>query len=122
MFDDYPGAVKQMVAMLFHKDADRALVADAETREIHRLFTGVTSDRITGIAYTPDRRTMFVHSQHPGNGNPALTNLPAPTDGVTIPRDTTFVITRKNGGIVGSVFYDTVRAEDDAAYAGQYDE
>lgn len=30
--DDYPGAVRQMVAMLFHKDADRALMAETERR------------------------------------------------------------------------------------------
>jgi secreted PhoX family phosphatase len=66
------------------------------------LFTGVTADEITGIAVTPDRRTMFVNIQHPGNGNPALTNFPAPPDGVTIPRDATCVITRKDGGVIGS--------------------
>ncbi len=33
MFDnDYAGALKQMVAMLFHKDADPVIVADAEKR------------------------------------------------------------------------------------------
>jgi secreted PhoX family phosphatase len=81
---------------------NQMLVADAKTREIRRLFTGVTSDEITGIAYTPDRRTMFVNSQHPGNGDPTRTNYPAPQGSGKIPRDTTFVITRKNGGIVGS--------------------
>lgn len=78
------------------------LVADTRDGELKRLFTGVTRDEITGIAVTPDRRTMFINTQHPGNGDPSLTNFPAPLDGVTIPRDSTFVITRKNGGIVGS--------------------
>jgi secreted PhoX family phosphatase len=81
---------------------NQMLVADTETGEIRRLFTGVTGDEITGIAVTPDRRTMFINTQHPGNGDPALTNFPAPLDGVTVPRDCTFVITRKNGGIIGS--------------------
>lgn len=70
--------------------------------DIRRLFTGVNSDEITGIAVTPDQRTMFINTQHPGNGSPAATNFPAPTDGVTIPRDCTFVLTRKGGGKVGS--------------------
>ena len=38
-------------------------------------------------------------------GNPNLTNFPVENeipDGQTIPRDATFVITRKDGGIVGS--------------------
>jgi len=81
---------------------NQMLVADAKTREIRRLFTGVAGDEVTGIAYTPDRRTMFVNTQHPGNGDPSRTNYPAEPDGVTIPRDTTLVITRKNGGIIGS--------------------
>lgn len=81
---------------------NQMLVADTLTGEIRRLFTGVTRDEITGIAYTPDRRTMFINTQHPGNGDPSLTNFPAPFDGVTIPRDATFVITKKDGGIIGS--------------------
>ncbi|MEJ2516328.1 MAG: DUF839 domain-containing protein, partial [Gammaproteobacteria bacterium] len=81
---------------------NQLVIADADTREIRRLFTGVNSDEITGIAVTPDRRTLFINTQHPGNGDPSRTNFPAATDGVTIPRDTTFVITRKDGGIVGS--------------------
>ncbi|MGD1909176.1 MAG: PhoX family phosphatase [Leptolyngbyaceae cyanobacterium] len=81
---------------------NQMLVADASTLEIKRLLVGVNSDEITGLTVTPDRQTLFCNTQHPGNGNPASTNFPAPTDGVTIPRDCTFVITRKGGGIVGS--------------------
>jgi len=76
---------------------NQMLVVDPETKKISRLFTGVTGDEVTGIAYTPDRRTMFVNLQHPGNGDPTLTNFPAETDGVTIPRDVTIVITKKDG-------------------------
>lgn len=81
---------------------NQMLVADTRTGELRRLFTGVTGDEITGITVTPDRRTMFINTQHPGNGNPALTNFPAPQGSGKIPRDTTFVIRRKDGGIVGS--------------------
>ncbi len=81
---------------------NQLLVADPATGEICRLFTGVASDEITGIAITPDQTTLFTNTQHPGNGDPTLTNFPAATDGVTIPRDSTIVITRKNGGLVGS--------------------
>ena len=69
---------------------------------VKRLLSGVTDDEITGIAVTSDRKTMFVNLQHPGNGDPALTNFPAPTDGKTVPRDVTLAIRRKDGGIVGS--------------------
>lgn len=81
---------------------NQMLVANTETGELRRLFTGVSGDEITGITVTPDRRTMFVNIQHPGNGDPTRTNFPAPLDGVTVPRDATIVITRKDGGVIGS--------------------
>ncbi len=82
---------------------NQMLVADTNTGEIRRLFAGVDGDEITGIAFTPDHRTMFINTQHPGNGDPESTNFPiAGSGGSAIPRDATFVITRKDGGIVGS--------------------
>ena len=81
---------------------NQMLVANTKTGEIRRLFTGVTDDEITGIAVTPDQRTMFINSQHPGNGDPTVTNFPAPQGSGKIPRDCTFVIVRKNGRVVGS--------------------
>ncbi len=81
---------------------DQLLVADTNTGEIRRLLSGVTGCEVTGITITPDQRTMFVNIQHPGDGNPQLTNFPAAIDGVTIPRDCTLVITKKDGGIIGS--------------------
>ena len=67
-----------------------------------RLLTGVSGDEITGWAVTPNFRTAFVNIQHPGNGDPSATNFPAAPDGVTIPRDCTLVITKKDRGIIGS--------------------
>ncbi|MEM9387231.1 MAG: PhoX family phosphatase [Pseudomonadota bacterium] len=67
-----------------------------------RLFVGVNSDEITGWATTPDLRTAFTNMQHPGDGNPQNTNFPAMTDGVTIPRDCTIVLKKRDGGVVGS--------------------
>lgn len=83
---------------------DQLVVFDTTQKnpEPKRLLTGVTSDEITGFTITPDYRTAFVNIQHPGNGDPSATNFPAPTDGFTIPRDCTLVITRKDGGIIGS--------------------
>ena len=81
---------------------NQLLVTNSTTSTVRRLFTGVTDCEITGITTTPDRRTLFVNIQHPGKGDPNVTNFPAPQDGVTVPRDCTIVITRKNGGIVGS--------------------
>ncbi len=83
---------------------DQLVVFDttAENPEPKRLLTGVNSDEITGFTITPDYRTAFINIQHPGNGDPSSTNFPAMTDGVTIPRDCTLVITKKDGGIIGS--------------------
>ena len=81
---------------------DQMLVADPSTGEIRRIFSGVTGCEVTGITVTPDRRTMFVNLQHPGDGDPQKTNFPAPQGSGKVPRDATIVITRKNGGIIGS--------------------
>ncbi len=83
---------------------DQLVVFDTtqENPEPKRLLTGVSSDEITGFTVTPDYRTAFINIQHPGNGSPSSTSFPAPADGVTIPRDCTLVITRKDGGIIGS--------------------
>lgn len=81
---------------------NQMLVADTFNGDIKRIFTGVPGCEITGIAPTPDRRTLFINVQHPGNGDPSVSNFPAPTDGVSVPRDATIVITRKDGGIIGS--------------------
>ena len=84
---------------------NQLLVADTSTGEIRRLFTGVEDCEITGIAFTPDRKTMFINIQHPGwdNFETALSTQEFPGfDGPNVPRDCTVVITRKDGGIVGS--------------------
>jgi secreted PhoX family phosphatase len=81
---------------------DQLVVFDTNTGEYRRLLMGVNSDEITGLAPTPDFATLFTNTQHPGDGSPLSTNFPAEPDGLTIPRDATIVIRRKDGGIVGS--------------------
>lgn len=81
---------------------DQMLVADTRTGEIRRILSGTAGCEVTGITVTPDRRTMFVNLQHPGDGDPALTNFPAPQGSGKVPRDVTLVITKKDGGIIGS--------------------
>lgn len=78
------------------------VVFNVKTGECRRLLMGVQREEITGITTTPDFKTLFTNTQHPGNGDPSRTNCPAPPDGATIPRDCTLVVRRKNGGIVGS--------------------
>ncbi len=86
------------------KQNDQMLVANAATKQFSRLFTGVKGCEVTGVAVTPSQKTMFVNLQHPGDGDPRLSNFPAPYTGVggPVPRDCTIVITRKNGGVVGT--------------------
>ena len=83
---------------------DQLLVASEATREFRRLLTGVAGGEVTGIAVTPSRTTMFVNIQHPGDGDPSRTNFPAEFTGAAgpVPRDATIVITRRDGGVVGS--------------------
>jgi secreted PhoX family phosphatase len=83
---------------------DQMLVADPETAEFRRLFTGVAGCEVTGIAQTPNRRVRFINLQHHGDGDPAITNWPESYTGAEgpVPRDSTVVIVRKDGGVVGS--------------------
>ncbi len=79
---------------------DQMLVADTTTGELRRMFTSVRGAEVTGVAVTPDRKTMFINLQHPGNGDPEETQFPDYNGG--IPRDATVVITKKDGGVIGS--------------------
>jgi secreted PhoX family phosphatase len=91
---DQPGAINNQM-----------VVADtlATPPVFKRLFAGVAGDEITGIAVTPDGGTMFINSQHPGEGDPGTTNFPEPGFGKDlVPRDATIVITKIGGGTIGS--------------------
>lgn len=80
------------------------------SNEYRRFLTGPCGCEITGIAFTPDNRTLFINIQHPGESadsitdpdNPrAVSNWPdARPDGR--PRSSTVVITKSDGGIIGS--------------------
>ncbi|MGY1773810.1 PhoX family protein [Blastococcus sp. SYSU D00813] len=83
---------------------NQMLAADAGARwdaepEVRRFLTGVRGCEVTGIAVTPDRRTMFVNLQHPGeNGGSTWPRL----DGINTPRSATVVITKDDGGVIGT--------------------
>lgn len=72
-----------------------------------RFLVGPLEAEITGVAYTPDLKTMFVSIQHPGeNGNrnsgfnshwpDSQTN----SNSTALPRSALAVITRKDGGVI----------------------
>jgi uncharacterized protein len=75
-------------------------VTDAEGRpEIRRFFTGVRGCEVTGVVTTPDQRTMFVNIQHPGE---FLDSTWPQNDGISTPRPATVVITKDDGGVIGT--------------------
>jgi len=73
------------------------LAADPKTGDLRRFLTGPVGSEITGITETPDARTLFVNIQHPEGSStwPAI-------NGETRPRSATLVITRDDGGIIGT--------------------
>ena len=73
------------------------LAADPKTGDLRRFLTGPVGCEITGITETPDGRTLFVNIQHP-EGSSTWPNI----NGETRPRSATLVITKDDGGIVGT--------------------
>ncbi|OMQ16520.1 hypothetical protein A7K94_0201935 [Modestobacter sp. VKM Ac-2676] len=84
---------------------DQMLAADPTTvdadgvPEIRRFLTGVIGCEITGVITTPDQRTMFINVQHPGEDGGSTWPHEG---GLTTPRSATVVITKDDGGVIGS--------------------
>jgi uncharacterized protein len=75
---------------------------------LKRFLVGPVDSEITGVTETPDGRAMFVNIQHPGEDT-SLANLAAgrftsnwPDGGTARPRSATIVITKTDGGIIGT--------------------
>jgi uncharacterized protein len=87
---------------------NQMLCADPATRRIKRFLTAPNGSEVTGCVVTPDRRTLFVNIQHPGesrdDGSGAPTSAwPDGTEpGSARPRSATLAIRRRDGGIVGT--------------------
>jgi hypothetical protein len=87
---------------------NQMLAADPRTGEIRRFLVGPRGQEITGVITTPDGRTMFVNVQHPGATTSAADYAAGkyasswPDGGNSIPRSATLVITRLDGGVVGT--------------------
>lgn len=71
------------------------LAANPDTGVVKRFLTGPVGSELTGITATPDRRTLFVNIQHPNGQWPGI-------NGETRPRSATLVITKDDGGLIGS--------------------
>jgi secreted PhoX family phosphatase len=74
---------------------NQLLCADPQTREVRRFLVGPRGCEITGITWSPDYKALWINVQHPGLSYPA-------SDGKTRPRSTTVLITKDDGGVIGS--------------------
>ncbi|MNQ36015.1 hypothetical protein D3C85_495240 [compost metagenome] len=80
---------------------------------LKRFLVGPKGSEITGLAETPDGKTMFINIQHPGE-NTSLANIGDPSKYTSQwpanagygagkrPRSATIVITKNDGGRIGS--------------------
>jgi len=76
---------------------NQMLAGDPVTGEIRRFLVGPNECEVTGLTWSPDRRSMFVGIQHPGEKG----NSHWPEGGDAVPRSAIIVVTREDGGIVG---------------------
>ncbi|WP_157268026.1 PhoX family protein [Azohydromonas aeria] len=82
--------------------------ANATAETVRRFLVGPRECEITGIAMTPDHKTLFINVQHPGEDG----SLAAPTShwpdsqvnpaSTKRPRSATVVVTRTDGGTIGA--------------------
>ncbi len=99
------------------------LAANPVSGEIKRFLTGPKGCEVTGVAMTPDQKTMFINIQHPGEGAGEATNPVDPQYPIKVsswpgnqgygfdaqapqpkrrPRSATVVITREDGRVIGA--------------------
>lgn len=81
-----------------HQGNNQMLCADPASGEIRRFFVGPRECEVTGIAFTPDQRTLFINVQHPGEDGDSHW----PEGGDALPRSATVIITKDDGGMIGS--------------------
>lgn len=85
---------------------NQMLAANPITGEIKRFFVGCRGQEVTGWIDTPDGKTVFVNLQHPGESSEsqpvlASTYPDGPGSGGR-GRSCTIIITKDDGGVVGS--------------------
>ncbi|MBC7164439.1 MAG: PhoX family phosphatase [Roseovarius sp.] len=72
---------------------NQQLAGDPVTGEIRRFLTGPKGAEVTGLAWSSDRRTMFVGIQHP--------DAPFPDGEGLLPRSSVIAIKRDDGAQIG---------------------
>ncbi|MDD9175184.1 PhoX family phosphatase [Aliivibrio sp. S2TY2] len=73
---------------------NQMLCGDPKTGEVRRFLTGPIGCEITGLTFSEDQKTMFVGVQHPSGH--------FPEGGDSKPRSTIVMVTKDNGGVIGS--------------------
>jgi secreted PhoX family phosphatase len=74
---------------------NQLLCADPLSRNVKRFLVGPRGCEITGLTGTPDGKSLWLNIQHPGISYPA-------SDGKTRPRSTTVLVTKNDGGVIGT--------------------
>ncbi len=77
---------------------NQMLAADPDTGEIRRFLVGPLACEVTGLSFSPDRRTMFVGIQHPGEKG---FDSHWPGGSNTVPRSGVVAVTRDDGAVIG---------------------
>ncbi|OOR87391.1 Tat pathway signal protein [Moraxella caviae] len=89
---------------------NQMLATIPETGEFRRFLTAPNGAEVTGIAFTPDNKTLFINIQHPGEpatgdsdpANPLAVSMWPDGPNGGRPRAATVVITKDDGGVIGS--------------------
>lgn len=97
----------QMLAVIPGAQADATgtgpVINSSNQGELRRFFVGPNDAEITGFAFTPDYKSIFINIQHPVNwpayGTTDATVAPAPAS--VRARSSTVVIQRADGGPIG---------------------
>jgi secreted PhoX family phosphatase len=77
------------------------LAADPVSKEIRRFLVGPKECEVTGLTFTPDNKTLFINIQHPGErGGNAGSSWP--DGGTNMPRSATVIVTKDDGGVIGT--------------------
>jgi len=76
---------------------NQMLAGDPVSGEIRRFLTGPNDAEVTGLCWSPDRKTMFVGIQHPGDKG----NSHWPDGAGAVARSAIVAITRNDGRPVG---------------------
>lgn len=84
------------------------LACNPVSGEVRRFLVGPPRCEITGSAFTPDGRTLFLNVQHPGSGTPRDGSAPRRFSNWPDfhpqgrPRSSTVVVRRLDGGVIGA--------------------